>query len=51
MKIVETFEEAVALGAEVIIRDAENVYRCYMPGEIQRQVAVVDPDAPIAASQ
>ena len=38
MKIVETYEKAVALGAETVIKDADDAYRCYMPGEIQRTV-------------
>lgn len=45
MKIVDTFEKAVALGASDIFRDAEDVYRCYMPGEIVRAV-VEEPSEP-----
>jgi hypothetical protein len=35
MIIAKTEPEALASGAESIIRDG-NVWRCYMPGEIQR---------------
>ncbi len=43
MKIVDSFEKAVALGASDIFRDAEDVYRCYMPGEIVREVVEAEP--------
>lgn len=46
MKIVETFEEAVALGAETIIKDGDAAYRCYMPGEIERPVVEAPPPVP-----
>ena len=38
MEIFNTLEEAQAAGAETIIKDAEDSYRCYFPGEIQRPV-------------
>ena len=37
MKIVDSFQKAVALGAETIIKDSDTEWRCYMPGEIVRQ--------------
>ena len=46
MKIVDTFEKAVALGAETIIKDGDAAYRCYMPGEIQRPVVEPAPAVP-----
>ena len=36
MKTFTTFDEAQAAGAETIIKDAEDSYRCYSAGEIQR---------------
>ena len=42
MKIAKTEAEALASGAEHIIRDGD-VWRCYMPGEIQRPVAPENP--------
>ena len=51
MKIVDTFEKAVALGASDIFRDAEDVYRCYMPGEIQRPVVEAPPAPTLSAWQ
>lgn len=41
-----SYEEAVSLGAETIIKDAEDKWRCYMPGEIQRPVVEAPPPAP-----
>ena len=38
MKTFATFEEAQAAGAETIIKDAEDSYRCYFPGEIEKPV-------------
>lgn len=38
MKIFNTLEEAQAAGAETIIKDAEDSYRCYFPGEITKPV-------------
>ena len=35
MITVKSEQEARALGAERIIRDSEDSYRCYMPGEIK----------------
>lgn len=46
MKIVETFEKAVALGAETIVKDSDTEWRCYMPGEIQRPVVEAPPPVP-----
>lgn len=46
MKIVESFEEAVAIGAETIIKDGDTEYRCYMPGEIERPVVEAIPPVP-----
>ena len=44
MITVKTEAKALASGAESIIRDG-NVWRCYMPGEIQRP----EPPPPTAA--
>ena len=46
MQVVETYEEAVALGAETIIKDSDTEYRCYMPGEIERPVVEAPPPVP-----
>ncbi len=51
MKIVDSFEKAVALGAETIIKDADDAYRCYMPGEIQRPVVEAPPEPAVTDAQ
>ena len=38
MEIFNTLEEAQAAGAETIIKDAEDSYRCYFAGEITKPV-------------
>ena len=51
MKIVDSYEKAVALGASDIFRDAEDVYRCYMPGEIVREVVEAPPEPAVTDAQ
>lgn len=51
MKIVDSFEKAVALGAETIIKDSDTEYRCYMPGEIQRPVVEAPPEPAVTDAQ
>ncbi len=43
MQIVDSYKKAVALGASDIFKDAEDVYRCYMLGEIVREVVEAEP--------
>ena len=43
---VTSQKEAESLGAEVIIKDAEDKWRCYMPGEIERPVVEAPPPVP-----
>lgn len=51
MKIVDSYEKAVALGAETIIKDADTEWRCYMPGEIQRPVVEAPPEPAVTDAQ
>lgn len=51
MQIVDTYEKAVALGASDIFKDADNVYRCYMPGEIVREVVEAPPEPAVTDAQ
>lgn len=44
-------KEAESLGAEVIIKDAEDKWRCYMPGEIQRPVVEAPPEPAVTDAQ
>ena len=37
MIIARSYTEAASLGAESLIKDADDTWRCYMPGEIVRQ--------------
>lgn len=46
-----SYEEAVSLGAETIIKDGDTEYRCYMPGEIQRPVVEAPPEPAVSDAQ
>ena len=48
MKIARSKKEADSLGAEYIFKDADDIYRCYLPGEIVR--IVVDAAPPLIVS-
>ena len=47
MIIARSYMEAASLGAESLIKDADDTWRCYMPGEIVRQLG---PPPPLVVS-
>lgn len=51
MIIARSYIEAVSLGAESLIKDGDDAYRCYMSGEIQRPVVEAPPEPVVSDAQ
>ena len=51
MIIARSYMEAASLGAESLIKDADDSWRCYMPGDIQRPVVEAPPEPAVTDAQ